>query len=61
MRVSSGAGEFDIAIAKIVNEDRNVVMVGKMGLWEAKLTLTPKEAVSLAKGMILPLLKALLK
>jgi len=61
MRVASAAGEFDITIAKIVNEDRNVVMVGKMGLWEAKLTLTPEEAVSLAKGMILPLLRALLK
>jgi len=61
LRVTSGAGEFDITISKVINEDRNVVMIGKMGYWEAKLTLTPKEALSLAKGILLPLLKAVLK
>lgn len=61
MRVVSGAGEFDITIDKFVNEDRNVVMIGKMGYWEAKLILKPGEALRLAKGMALPLLRGLLK
>jgi hypothetical protein len=59
MHVTSGAGEFDISIARVVNDGKNVVMIGKMGLWEARLTLTPKEALSLARGMMLPLVKSL--
>jgi len=34
-------------------------MVGHMGYWEAKLVLKRGEAISLAKAMALPLLKAL--
>lgn len=61
MRVTSGAGQFDIKILKIIEEDGNVVMVGNMGYWETKLILNPKEALGLAKAMLIPLLKSMLK
>jgi len=32
-----------MAFTRVVTEGGNVVMVGKMGYWEAKLILTPKE------------------
>ena len=60
MRIVSGAGEFDVTISKVVLEDRSVVMIGKMGVWEARLVLTAGEALGLAKSMALPLLRALL-
>lgn len=50
-----------MAFTKVVKEEGNVVMVGKMGYWETKLILTPKEALGLAKAMALPLLRAVLK
>lgn len=60
MRVVSGAGEFEMRVTKVVNEDQSVVMVGQMGYWEAKLILKRREAISLAKAMALPLLRALM-
>ena len=61
MRVESGAGEFELKILKFAEQDGNVVMIGKMGYWETKLILTPKEAMGLAKGMIIPMMKSILK
>ncbi len=61
MRIYSGAGEFDVSIMKVVREERSVVMIGRMGVWEAKLVLTAGEALRLAKSMALPLLRALLR
>ena len=44
-----------------MKEERNIVMIGKMGYWEAKLILDPKEAMSLAKHMVVPLIMSLIK
>jgi hypothetical protein len=59
--VVSGAGQFDIKINKVVRQDRNVVLAGKMGYWEAQLILSRWEALRLAKAMVLPLIKAVLR
>ncbi len=61
MRIVTGAGEFETKIERIVKEHGNIVMIGKMGYWEAKLILNPKEAMNLAKQMILPLIQTLVK
>lgn len=60
MRIHSGAGEFDVGITKVVREGGNVVMIGRMGIWEASLVLTAREALHLAKSMAFPLLRALM-
>jgi len=60
LRIRSGAGEFDVCITKVVREGRNVVMIGRMGVWEASLALTAGEALHLAKSMAFPLLRALM-
>lgn len=60
-RIVSGAGDFDTRILKVLKEDRNIVMVGKMGYWEVKMYLSPKEALSLAKNMFIPLIKSIIK
>jgi hypothetical protein len=61
LRIHSGAGEFDVSITKVVREGQSVVMIGRMGVWEARLVLTAGEALHLAKSLALPLLRALLK
>jgi hypothetical protein len=61
LRILSGAGEFEVRITKVVNEDGDIVMLGRMGLWEARLVLTTKEALVLAKSIAVPVLRAVLK
>jgi hypothetical protein len=61
LRIHSGAGEFDVRITRVVTEGRSVVMIGRMGIWEARLVLTTREALYLAKSIAMPLLRALLR
>lgn len=61
MQIYSGTGEFDVTIMKVVSEERSVVMIGRMGVWEARLVPTVGEALRLAKSMTIPLLRALLR
>lgn len=43
--VKSQAGEFEIGIKKFEREGDDLVMVGAMGVWEARTHITPKDAL----------------
>lgn len=46
MLIRSMAGDFELSIDRIEVEGRNLVIVGKMGVWDARSYLTAREAVS---------------
>ncbi len=39
------AGDFNISIKAFVVEDGRLVMVGQMGVWDAKTYITPRELI----------------
>ena len=44
MRISSSIGTFDLDITGVKIEGRNLVVAGKMGVWEgARMVLTPPD------------------
>ena len=64
MRVESSAGKFILSFEKMEPGDREIVITGKMGIWDAKthmtlpeffqilrMTLTPRMLVFLAKSV----------
>ncbi len=57
MKVVSGAGEFEISVERVEIRDTTVVMVGKMGVWEAETYIErdeiwPLVSASLSPGLI---------
>lgn len=54
MLIKSQAGEFDIAIEKFEVEGSHLVMVGKMGVWDARTYLTARELISVLGQLINP-------
>jgi hypothetical protein len=47
MLIESQAGEFEIDIKSFEREGDNLVMVGAMGVWEARTHITPGDAARL--------------
>lgn len=47
MLIRSMAGDFDISIKGFEVEKGRLVMVGTMGVWDAKTYITPRELVSI--------------
>jgi hypothetical protein len=45
MLTKSQAGEFEIGISRFELEGDDLVMVGAMGVWEARTHITPKDVV----------------
>ncbi|MBI2877997.1 MAG: hypothetical protein HYY20_14060 [Candidatus Tectomicrobia bacterium] len=63
MRIVSALGTFELNFTGIRIEGRNLVLVGRMGVWEgAKMVITPQEMAFLArKSLNLSLIRYLLK
>lgn len=40
MKIDSAAGEFAFDISKLELQDDGIVLIGKMGVWEAETTMT---------------------
>jgi len=51
-KIVSSAGEMDMSLLEIGVEGDNIVMKGKMGVWDSKITVTPQEAGKMAGMMI---------
>jgi hypothetical protein len=51
-RIKSSAGDTDISLNSIRVDDGNLVIKGKMGVWDADVVVTPKEALSIARMML---------
>ena len=45
MIIKSMAGDFEFAISRFEREDHKLVVVGKMGVWEAKTYISAQELV----------------
>ena len=50
--IQSQAGEFDIDIKAFEREGDTLVMVGAMGVWEARTHVTPQDAARLLCRMV---------
>ena len=53
-KIVSSAGEMEMSLASIGVEGDNIVMKGKMGVWDSTISVTPREALKMA-GMMLSL------
>ena len=46
MLIKSQAGDFDIKISRFELEGGDLVMVGAMGVWEARTHVSPRDALA---------------
>ncbi|MFQ5843120.1 MAG: hypothetical protein ACE5I8_11875 [Thermodesulfobacteriota bacterium] len=55
MRISSSIGTFDLDITGVKIEGRNLVVAGKMGVWEgARMVLTPPDMAFMVRKSFQP-------
>lgn len=52
MLIKSQAGEFEIGITKFELEGDELVMVGAMGVWQARTHVTPRDAVTVLRLLL---------
>ena len=52
MLIKSMAGDFELSIERIEVEGRNLVIVGKMGVWDARSYLSAREAISVLGKLV---------
>ena len=52
--IKSPAGEFPIEIAKFETEGGYLVMVGKMGVWDARTYITARELLGVIGKLLSP-------
>ena len=48
------AGDFEISIKDFEVEDGHLVMVGRMGVWDARTYITPRELVAVLSKLLHP-------
>ena len=57
MRISSSIGTFDLDITGVKIEGKNLVVMGKMGVWEgARMVLTPQDLGFMIRKSLRPAL-----
>lgn len=49
MLIKSQAGEFEIAVSSFELEGDDLVMIGAMGVWQARTHISPKDAVAMLR------------
>ncbi len=54
MIIKSMAGEFDISIEGFEIEGRHLIMVGRMGVWDARTYITGSELLTVLGKLIKP-------
>ena len=54
MIIKSMAGEFDISIERFEMEGRHLVMVGRMGVWDARTYITGAELLTVLGKLFKP-------
>jgi hypothetical protein len=52
--IKSMAGDFEISISGFEVEDRRLVMVGTMGVWNARTYMSPRELLGVFAKMMRP-------
>jgi len=54
MRVVSGAGEFEISVERVEVRGERLVMIGKMGVWEAETFVDSEDLGRLSRLLARP-------
>lgn len=54
MLIRSMAGDFEISISGFEVEDERLVMVGRMGVWDARTYITPRELLTVFGKLLHP-------
>lgn len=54
MIIKSMAGDFEISISNFEVEDRRLVMVGTMGVWNARTYMSARELLGVFSKMLRP-------
>ena len=54
MLIKSMAGDFEISIAGFETEGRHLVMIGKMGVWDARTYFEPSDLIALLAKLLRP-------
>ena len=54
MLIRSMAGDFDISIKEFEVKNGRLIMVGTMGVWDARTYMTPRELVSVFAKLLRP-------
>lgn len=53
-KIVSSAGEMEMSLLSIKVEGKNIMMKGKMGVWDAKITIPPEETLRVVRMMLKP-------
>lgn len=48
------AGDFEISVDRFETEKGRLILVGQMGVWDAKTYITPKELISVFAKLLHP-------
>lgn len=54
MLIRSMAGDFEITIENFETENGKLVMIGRMGVWDARTYITPRELVGVFGKLLRP-------
>lgn len=54
MLIKSLAGDFEISIERFETEGRQLIMVGKMGVWDARTYIAPREFLHVLGKLLSP-------
>ena len=54
MLIKSMAGDFEISIDRFETENGRLIMVGQMGVWDARTYISPRELVSVLAKLLHP-------
>ncbi len=54
MLIRSMAGDFEISIERFEVENDRLVMVGRMGVWDARTYITPRELIGVFRQLFRP-------
>ncbi len=54
MYISSSAGDFEVNLKSIKRERNNLVIIGNLGVWEARTYITPKDFFNILKLIFSP-------
>lgn len=53
MLIKSQAGDFEIGISNFEREGDDLVIIGAMGVWEARTHITPRDALLVLRKLLL--------
>jgi len=54
MLIRSMAGDFEISIERFEIENGRLIMVGRMGVWDARTYITPRELIGVFAKLLRP-------